>query len=226
MKRVISSVLALLFCLAVSAADARSTAQPAVKPLRTVTAPVIVDRPVRLTELREKLMREYALRHYGEEMTEIVPRAVIIHWTASRDAESVYRYFYKEAREDGTLNVCSQFLVDRDGTIFRLTPETMLDRHAIGYNWCAVGIENVGGIDNKEDLTRAQLKSNLALIRYLQEKYPAIRFVWGHYQQKSAKKSGLYKENVSNYFHEKTDPGPKFMMALRQNLKDTGLQFF
>ncbi len=98
MKRVISSVLALLFCLALSAAEARSTAQPAVKPLRTVTAPVIVDRPVRLTELREKLMREYALLHYGEEMTEIVPRAVIIHWTVSRDAESVYRYFYKEAR--------------------------------------------------------------------------------------------------------------------------------
>jgi N-acetyl-anhydromuramyl-L-alanine amidase AmpD len=116
--------------------------------------------------------------------------------------------------------------VDRDGTIFRRTRETMLDRHAIGYNWCAIGIENVGGVDRKEDLTPEQLQANILLIRYLQEKYPTIRYVWGHYQQTVAKKSGLYKEQVQGYFHGKVDPGPKFMKALKKNLKDTGLRFF
>lgn len=234
-------MFALLFCMPVFASKgndttgkgqtvnlkiAKSDAQPASGPLRTITAPVIIDRPVRLTEYREQLIREYALRHYGGEITEIEPRAVIVHWTVSRDADSVYRYFYKEARGDGTLNVCSQFLVDRDGTIFRLTPETMLDRHAIGYNWCAIGIENVGGIDNKEDLTPEQLQANLLLIRYLKAKYPAIRCVWGHYQQEEAKKSGLYKEKVAGYFNAKVDPGPKFMTELQKNLQDTGLLFF
>ena len=233
MNRLISLLLiCLLLCVPAFASDGNTVAvktqntAAAATASRTVTAPVIIDRPVRLTEYREQLEREYTLRHYGEAFTEIVPQAVIVHWTVSRDADSVHRYFYKEARADGTLNVCSQFLVDRDGTIFRLTPETMLDRHAIGYNWCAIGIENVGGVDNKEDLTPAQLQANVMLIRYLQEKYPTIRYVWGHYQQTAAKQSGLYKENVQGYFHEKADPGAKFMKGLQKNLKDTGLLFF
>ena len=241
MKRLLIVMFALLFCLPVFASFGKNTtdkgktadlstvkseANGASTYLRTVTAPVIIDRPVRLTEYRKQLTREYAFLHYGEEFTEIVPQAVIVHWTESPETDGVYDYFYKEVRKDGTLNVCSQFLVDRGGTIFRLTPETMLDRHAIGYNWCAIGIENVGGTDRKEDLTPAQLQANVLLIRYLREKYPTVRYVWGHYQQKSAEKSGLYKESVSGYYHAKVDPGPKFMKALQKNLKDTGLLFF
>ena len=237
MKRLLIVMFALLFCLPVFASGGKNTtdkgktadlstvkseANEASTSLRTVTAPVIIDRPVRLTEYRKQLTREYAFLHYGEEFTEIVPQAVIVHWTESPETDGVYDYFYKEVRKDGTLNVCSQFLVDRDGTIFRLTPETMLDRHAIGYNWCAIGIENV----RKEDLTPAQLQANVLLIRYLREKYPTVRYVWGHYQQTLAKSSGLFKENVEGYFHGKVDPGPKFMKALRKQLKDTELLFF
>ena len=182
MKRLLIVLFALLFCIPVFASGGKNTTdkeqtadlsgvKDAVKEIstsvRTVTAPIIIDRPVRLTEYRKRLTREYAFRHYGEEFTEIVPQAVIVHWTESPEADGVYEYFYKEARADGTLNVCSQFLVDRDGTIFRLTPETMLDRHAIGYNWCAIGIENVGGVDRKEDLTPEQLQADVLLIRYL-----------------------------------------------------------
>ena len=241
MKRLLIVMFALLFCLPVFASGGKNTtdkgktvklttvkseANEASTSLRTVTAPVIIDRPVRLTEYRKQLTREYAFLHYGEEFTEIVPQAVIVHWTESPETDGVYDYFYKEVRKDGTLNVCSQFLVDRDGTIFRLTPETMLDRHAIGYNWCAIGIENVGGVDRKEDLTPEQLQANVLLIRYLREKYPTVRYVWGHYQQTLAKSSGLFKENVEGYFHGKVDPGPKFMKALRKQLKDTELLFF
>ena len=241
MKRLLIVMFALLFCLPVFASGGKNTtdkgktvklttvkseANEASTSLRTVTAPVIIDRPVRLTEYRKQLTREYAFLHYGEEFTEIVPQAVIVHWTESPETDGVYDYFYKEVRKDGTLNVCSQFLVDRGGTIFRLTPETMLDRHAIGYNWCAIGIENVGGTDRKEDLTPAQLQANVLLIRYLREKYPTVRYVWGHYQQTLAKSSGLFKENVEGYFHGKVDPGPKFMKALRKQLKDTELLFF
>ena len=233
MKGLLLLLFSLLLCVPAFAADGKteavrtqSTASAAAAPFRTVTAPIIVDRPVRLTEYRKQLMREYALLHYGEAFTEIVPQVVVVHWTEMPEADGVYDFFYKEVRQDGTLNVCSQFLVDRDGTIFRLTPETMLDRHAIGYNWCAIGIENVGGVDRKEDLTPEQLQANTLLIRYLQEKYPTIRYVWGHYQQITAKASGLYKEQVQGYFHGKVDPGPKFMKALQKNLKDTGLVFF
>ena len=74
-------------------------------------------------------------------------------------------------------------MVERDGTIFRFTPETKMNRHIIGYNWCAIGIENVGGVNGQEDLTSAQLTANVELIRYLHEKYPSIRYVFGHYEQ-------------------------------------------
>ena len=45
------------------------------------------------------------------------------------------------------------------------------NRHIIGYNWCAIGIENVGGVNGVEDLTDAQLEANVELIKYLHKKY-------------------------------------------------------
>lgn len=189
----------------------------------------VVERPISWSSRREKLAREYALTHYGNEQTEIVPMAVVVHWTATGDGDAVYRYFNEEVmNEEGneTLQVSSQFLVDRDGTIFRLTPETKLNRHAIGYNWCAIGIENVGGVGGKEDLTEAQLSANVRLIRCLHAKYPSIRYVFGHYQQDAAKDSGLYRELVPDYYAEKTDPGPVFMQGLSEALGKDGLIFF
>lgn len=186
----------------------------------------IVDKPIQWTEQREQLIREYAQVHYGREETSIVPQAVVVHWTASSTWESAYNHFYREARDDGTLNVASHFLVSQDGTVYRLTPETALNRHIIGYNWCAIGIENVGGTGGVEDLTEAQLEANAALIRYLKEKYPTIQYVFGHYQQDVARSSGLYIEKVAGYRSEKIDPGRSFMAALRQQLQDDGLVFY
>lgn len=156
---------------------------------------------------------------------DIIPQAVVVHWTASDTWESTYIYFYDADRGDGTLNVASHFLVDRDGTIYRLTPETALNRHIIGYNWCAIGIENVGGLNGIDDLTDEQLESNIWLM-YIREKYPTIRYVFGHYQQDEAKESGLYLENVEGYRSEKIDPGPRFMKNLRKGLEGMGLIFF
>ena len=186
----------------------------------------IVDEPIVWTEERMRLTEEYALLHYGFSQTQITPRAVVVHWTASGTFESVYYTFLHEERDDGTLNVASHFVVDRDGTIYRLTPETALNRHAIGYNWCAIGIENVGGVDNEEDLTPAQLDANLRLIRYLYAKYPTIQYIFGHYQQVEARESGLYIEHVEGYYSIKSDPGPIFMRGLREGLQDTPLIFF
>lgn len=186
----------------------------------------IVDQPISWTEERIRLTEEYAEKHYGVSQKDIIPQAVVVHWTASDTWESTYIYFYDADRGDGTLNVASHFLVDRDGTIYRLTPETALNRHIIGYNWCAIGIENVGGLNGIDDLTDEQLESNIWLIMYIREKYPTIRYVFGHYQQDEAKESGLYLENVEGYRSEKIDPGPRFMKNLRKGLEGMGLIFF
>ena len=111
-------------------------------------------------------------------------------------------------------------------TIYCLTEKTSLNRHAIGYNWCAIGIENVGGVDGEEDLTQEQMEANVQLIRYLHQKYPTILYVFGHYQQDIARDSGLYIEHVDGYHSIKSDPGPIFMQGLRLNLENDGLIFY
>lgn len=189
----------------------------------------IVDLPIKSSAAREQLTKEYSQLHYGTEQTVIAPQAVVVHWTGAPTFQSTYAFFYPESRvRNGrlSLNVASHFLVDRDGRICRLTPETALNRHAIGYNWCAIGIENVGGTGGREDLTEAQLQADIGLIRYLKEKYPAIKYVWGHYQQDQAKASGLFREKVSGYRTEKVDPGPKFMRGLHQALAGEDLFFY
>ena len=186
----------------------------------------IIDKPILWSDSREQLMREYAATHYSMEQIYIIPQAVVVHWTASGTWESVYNHFYHEARADGTLNVASHFLVSRDGQIYRLTPETALNRHIIGCNWCAIGIENVGGVNGVEDLTDAQLEANVELIKYLHKKYATISYVFGHYQQDAAKSSGLYIENVPNYRSEKVDPGHIFMAALKSRLQGENLKFY
>ena len=191
-----------------------------------VIEPNMIDKPISWTAKREQLTREYTMKHYGSEWTTIEPQMVVVHWTSMNSADSVYNYFNKDAAEDETLQVAAHFLVDRDGTIIRLTPETRLNRHAIGYNWCAIGIENVGGVNGKEDLTEAQLKADVDLIKYLHAKYPSIKYVFGHYQQDLAKQSGLYLELVPNYYSIKLDPGAKFMQELYNELKDDNLEFF
>jgi N-acetyl-anhydromuramyl-L-alanine amidase AmpD len=191
--------------------------------------PNIVDRPIKWTQNRTNLIREYAKMHYGKDITTITPQAVVVHWTASESCDGTYNYFYGETMPDdggGTLNVASHFLVDKDGTIYRLTPENALNRHAIGYNWCAIGIENVGGSDGEQNLTDAQAQANIKLIRYLKAKYHTINYVWGHYQQNEAKASGLFIEHVPDYWADKIDPGEIFMGKLKAGLAGDGLKFY
>ena len=194
--------------------------------VQAVTPPPMVQKPIPQTPYRQQLTREYAELHYGISETTIVPKAVVVHWTAGATWQSAYNTFLPETRGDGTVNVCSHYIVGKDGTIFALTEETALNRHAIGYNWCAIGIENVGGVGNVEDLTDAQLQANIALIKYLHEKYPTIKYVFGHYQQVAARASGLYIENVKGYRSIKPDPGKKFMSSLKNVLEGDGLIFF
>lgn len=193
--------------------------------LSAYAAPLIIDKPIVWTDARERLTKEYALEHYGRVQTRIVPRAVVVHWTAFAKFQTAFDWFYNEADAEGELNVASHFIVDRDGTIYRLTDEHALNRHAIGYNWCAIGIENVGGVDGREDLTDAQLEANVELIRYLRAEHPTIKYVFGHYQQDAARASGLHIELVADYYAKKIDPGVRFMTRLRDRLGDEFIFF-
>ena len=188
--------------------------------------PKIIDRPISFDEQRIKLTLEYLASHYGiiQEYPTILPRMVVVHWTAIPTMEATFNTFNpstlsnnrSDIQSAGALNVSSQFLVDTDVTIYRLMPETTMARHVIGLNHCAIGIENVGpGADGK--LTLAQLESNVILINYLQKKYP-IKFVIGHYEYQNFVGHPLWLEKDAGYRTEKVDPGIEFMEALRKQI--------
>ena len=190
------------------------------------TLPKIIDRPISFDEQRVELTLEYLASHYGlvQNKPTISPQMVVVHWTVIPTMEATFNTFnpstLPNARADiqsaGALNVSSQFLVDIDGTIYRLMPETTMARHVIGLNHCAIGIENVGpGADGK--LTSAQLEANVILINYLQKKYP-IKFVIGHYEYQNFVGHPLWLEKDESYRTEKVDPGIEFMEALRKQI--------
>lgn len=187
----------------------------------------IIDKPIVFNEERKLLTLKYLHERYGLEQKEptIVPKMIVLHWTAMPTFESSFGFF-KEAilassRGDinsaGQLNVSSQFMVDRDGTIYRLLPETTMARHVIGLNHCAIGIENVGGTEGLP-LTNEQLKANIFLVGYLAEKYK-IDYLIGHYEYTLFEESQLWLEKDDAYRTQKTDPGEDFMAKVRKATK-------
>ena len=136
----------------------------------------IIDRPIIFDEERISLSKEYIKEHYGLEVKniEIQARIIVVHWTEVNDLNRSIQRFEKtllpsdrpDIQKASALNVSTHFMVDRDGTIYRLMDEKLMARHVIGLNYSSIGIENVGGKDNKENLTQAQLRANISLIRY------------------------------------------------------------
>lgn len=183
----------------------------------------ITDKPIIFNEQRAQLTIEYMSERYGLEKDSptIEPRMIVVHWTVFPTFEEAFEAFrnptlpdYRPDIEDVSgLNVSSQFMVDRDGTIYRLMPETTMARHVIGLNHCAIGIENVGGTD-KNPLTEEQLTSNIWLVNYLAKKYD-IEYLIGHYEYTLFEGHEYWLEKDESYRTEKTDPGREFMNRIR-----------
>lgn len=191
----------------------------------------IVDKPINFDEERIELTKDYLSTRYGIEQDHptIVPKMIVLHWTVIPTMQKTFDVFYDSklpGRPDliaaSSLNVSSQFLVDQDGTIYRLMPETTMARHVIGLNHAAIGIENVGGTDNMP-LTKAQVKSNVWLVKYLTKKYP-IDYLIGHYEYTNFEGHDLWLEKDEGYRTEKSDPGDDFMTAVRKGTKNLHLK--
>lgn len=190
--------------------------------------PTVVERPLPFGDSRQELTREYLKQRYGlpAEDASIRPRMIVLHWTAIPTLEGSLGAFEPEqlpgARGDiqsaGALNVSAHYLIDRDGTVYHLMPDTIMARHTIGLNHCAIGIENVGGTP-ETPLTEAQFQSNEWLVRQLADRFP-IEYLIGHYEYTSFEGHPLWLEKDAGYRTEKTDPGTKFMRNIRRSLKD------
>ena len=184
-----------------------------------------MDKPILFDQQRKELTLEYLKDHYGlvQEEPSIDPKMVVVHWTAIPTFEGSFEAFYPvilpssrpDLKNASSLNVSIQFLVDRDGSIYRLMDEKTMARHVIGLNHCAIGIENVGGTATTP-LTKKQLRANIKLIKYLKEKYPQIDYVIGHYEYTNFEGTPLWLEKDEGYRTQKTDPGESFINAIRK----------
>lgn len=188
----------------------------------------IVERPITFNEERKVLTLEYLQNRYGleQDSPEIDPKMIVLHWTVIPTFEKSFAAFdpvslpnwRPDIKNVSGLNVSSQFMIDRDGTIYQLLPETTMARHVIGLNHCAIGVENVGGTVDLP-LTKAQLKSNIWLVRYLKDKYD-IDYLIGHYEYTLFENHPLWLEQDEEYRTKKTDPGTAFMNDVRKAVKD------
>jgi hypothetical protein len=206
-------------------------------PLAIADAPVdapplaIVDAPITWSAERARLTLDYRRRHSDPAASDltITPRVIVLHYTGGGSAKATRAYFdgprIEAARAQlaaaGAVNVSSHYLVDRDGTIYRLQPDTRFARHCIGLNHVAIGIENVG--DGKRwPLTDAQVAADAALVRELARTH-AITHLLGHHEVMGFRANAYYVERDRAYRNEKSDPGAAFMAKVRAQVADLGL---
>jgi beta-N-acetylhexosaminidase len=195
----------------------------------------IILMPIEFKDERIAMTQEYIKTHYGLHVKDITidPKLIVLHWTAVNSLQASYKRLKPQKlysdRKDivnaSALNVSAHFLVDRDGTIYQLMPDNIMARHVIGLNYSSIGIENIGGRDNKEeDLTDAQVQANIELISYLKYKYPDIEYLIGHYEYRLMEKSPFWLEKDEGYRTKKRDPGEKFMKSVREGLRHLHLK--
>jgi hypothetical protein len=187
---------------------------------------------IRFDQERIDLTIAYRRAHQDPAAKDVIiePKMIILHWTGIPSFLSTWNYFNRLRAEAGRpdlaaageVNVSSQFLVDRDGTIYRLMPETWMARHCIGLNHVAIGVENVGD-GEKFPLTQAQAKADAALVRYLAAKYPITHLI-GHMEYRRMEGTPFFLERDPKYRNTKPDPGADFMKRVRELVADLKLQ--
>ncbi len=192
----------------------------------------IVDAPMKWSAERERLTLEYRRRHSDPAATDLAiePRVIVLHYTGGDSAKSTRAYFdnvkieaaRKTLAKAGAVNVSAHFVVDRDGTIYRLQPETRFARHCIGMNHIAIGIENVGD-EGRVPLTDAQIAADAALVRELAARFP-ITHLLGHHEVMKFRDSEYFVERERGYLNAKGDPGERFMARVRAEVADLRLQ--
>jgi N-acetylmuramoyl-L-alanine amidase len=147
---------------------------------------------------RKRDMRRYARRHYGIDDHRLTdPRVVVLHLSVTDTARAVFNTFAPN-RPDPELhelpNVCSHYVVAKNGQIFQLVSLRLMCRHTVGLNYTSIGIEHVGRSEAGVFARGRQLRASLALVRWLRERYGVrVRDVIGHNESLS---SPYHRERV------------------------------
>jgi N-acetylmuramoyl-L-alanine amidase len=199
---------------ALAPAGVRRHAKAVVALARAIAPPREVAKPIPFGPERKADMADYAERHYGiHDFRLRDPKVIVEHYTATSSFAPVFDYFSRN-EPDPELNelpgVCSHYVIDRDGTIYRLVPTSIMCRHTVGLNWTAIGIEHVGQSDAQVMGNRRQLAASLRLTRALQGRYGiGTRNVIGHNENRE---SPFHRERVARLRTQTHADFPKAVM--------------
>jgi N-acetyl-anhydromuramyl-L-alanine amidase AmpD len=168
--------------------------------LAAAPRPAIVQKRIPFPARRKHEMARYAQRHYGIDDYHLRnPKVIVEHVTATDSFSSAWNTFASDV-PDVELHelpqVCSHFIVDRDGTIYEVVPTTIMCRHTVGLNWTAIGIEHVGTSDAEVMGDAKQLRASIKLTLWLKDHYGIlVRNVIGHAESLS---SPYHREKVAS----------------------------
>ena len=161
----------VLVASAFVAAGAPVTAAP--HRAASAARPRIVWKPIPFGAKRKRQMAAYSWRHYRQHTWRLTnPHVVVEHYTGGNCFSCAWNTFASNSpdlgEEPGT---CAHFIVDRDGTIYQLVHLGIRCRHAVGMNWTAFGIEDVGSSDAEILNDSRQLHASLRLTLWLMSRF-------------------------------------------------------
>lgn len=195
---------------------------------RKISLDIGVDTFNIITEQRLRLTKAYARDNYGiaSAVMDSV-EMIVVHYTAIASLEQTLDYFKPAILEAGReknyrkskLNVGVHYVIDKDGRVVILMPDSIMGRHLIGFNYNSIGIENVGR--DSTELTTKQVKSNIKLIHFLSQRHPSIKYLIGHSEysdERLAHFKTLIAKDPNYQPYPKYDPGSDFMNVIRTGL--------
>jgi beta-N-acetylhexosaminidase len=199
MRPVAKAVLAgaaTLLCALAATSIAANASRPATA---SISRPPIVNRSIPFGPKRKREMAAYSERHYGQHKWRLRhPRVIVEHMAQASTATAVYNTFAPDVPdvELGELpNVCSHFVIDSAGRIYKLVNLRTRCRHTVGLNWTAIGIEHTGYGDSDVLGNPRQLRASLWLTQYLRCRFHVgLGNVIGH------------NESLSSPFHHELVP--------------------
>jgi N-acetylmuramoyl-L-alanine amidase len=184
-----------------------------------------------ISDIKLQLTEQYCEENYGVKRYQLEsPKMIVVHYTVIPTLQETIQYFSKDSiavdrtqiRKFSRLNVGIHYVIDKNGRIYNLLPDSVVARHIIGFNHVALGIENIA--KDSMDLTAAQLESNVNLIRFLGARHSSIQYLIGHheYDQVHLPHYKLFRSVNAGYApYRKTDPGLQFMKQIRHRLSAT-----
>jgi len=121
-----------------------SSSRPTPSPSLIAAAPPIVQDLVPYGPQRKAEMAAYSGRHFGQATWVLHPQAIVLHYTATSTYAAAHNTFASNAPALGELpGVAAHFVIDENGIIYQQVPLDVRCRHAVGLDWCAIGIEFV-----------------------------------------------------------------------------------